>query len=167
MQINGVNSFSYAQSFRGEETPEAKKFDKKKAAIAAGAGAVAAAAIGTTAYALHRGKLVAPQDSKFFTKIKEGFKTFAGEGRKNYLETLKANLQDMIQNGKKAKDGTVEKLSKDAIESAQNRINNLNKKINRINENLAKKAEQAAQEGAKNLEEAGEQVAQAAAEVAQ
>lgn len=167
MQINGVNSFSYAQSFRGEETPEAKKFDKKKAAIAAGAGAVAAAAIGTTAYALHRGKLVAPQDSKFFTKIKEGFKTFAGEGRKNYLETLKANLEDLVKNGKKGKDGAVQELSKEALEATNAKIKALSEKIEKLTKKLAEKAEKPAQAAAENLEEVGEQVAQAAAEVAQ
>ena len=155
MQINGVNSFSYAQSFRGEETPEAKKFDKKKAAIAAGAGAVAAAAIGTTAYALHRGKLVAPQDSKFFTKVKEGFKTFAGEGRKNYLETLKANLEDLVKNGKKGKDGAVQELSKEALEATNAKIKALGEKI----ESLAKKIAEKAAKAAEKTAEAAEKVA--------
>lgn len=59
MQINGVNSFSNAQAFRGAEG-EGKKVNKK-AVIAAGVGA--AAVIGATVAAGLRGKKIAGEQA--------------------------------------------------------------------------------------------------------
>ena len=153
MQVNSIRSYSAPHvAFGNEGEATEKKQINKKTLIAAGATAAAAvAAVGTTAYALHRGKVVEGKDAKFFTKLKEGFKSFAGEGRKNYLEKLKANLQDMINNGKKGKDGTVTQLSKEAKEKAQN-------KINKITEKLAKKGAKAAPEGEKAVAEGVETI---------
>ncbi len=154
MQVNSIRSYSAPHvAFGNEGEATEKKQINKKALIAAGATAAAAAvAVGTTAYALHRGKVVTEgKEAKFFTKLKEGFKSFAGEGRKNYLEKLKANLQDMINNGKKGKDGTVTELSKEAKEKAQN-------KINKITEKLAKKGAKAAPEGEKAVAEGVETI---------
>lgn len=161
MQVNSIRSYSAPRVAFGNEGEAAeKKQINKKAVIAAGATAAAAvAAVGTTAYALHRGKVVTEgKEAKFFAKLKEGFKSFAGEGRKNYLEKVKANLQDMINNGKKGKDGTVTELSKEATEIAQNKINKLDEKINKITEKLANKAEKAAPEGEKAVAEGVETI---------
>ncbi len=160
MQVNSIRSYSAPRVAFGNEGEAAeKKQINKKAVIAAGATAAAAvAAVGTTAYALHRGKVVEGKDAKFFTKLKEGFKSFAGEGRKNYLEKLKANLQDMINNGKKGKDGTVTQLSKEAAEKAQNKINKLDEQINKATEKLAKKGAKAAPEGEKAVAEGVETI---------
>ena len=162
MQVNSIRSYSAPHvAFGNEGEATEKKQINKKTLIAAGATAAAAAvAVGTTAYALHRGKVVEGKDAKFFTKLKEGFKSFAGEGRKNYLEKLKANLQDMIDNGKKAKDGTVTELTKEAAEKAQNKIKKLDEKINKITENLTNAAETVAAEGAKAAPEGEKAVAE-------
>ncbi len=160
MQVNSIRSYSAPHvAFGNEGEATEKKQINKKTLIAAGATAAAAAvAVGTTAYALHRGKVVEGKDAKFFTKLKEGFKSFAGEGRKNYLEKLKANLQDMINNGKKGKDGTVTQLSKEAAEKAQNKINKLDEQINKATEKLAKKGAKAAPEGEKAVAEGVETI---------
>lgn len=163
MQVNSIRSYSAPRVAFGNEGEAAeKKQINKKAVIAAGATAAAAvAAVGTTAYALHRGKVVTEgKEAKFFAKLKEGFKSFAGEGRKNYLEKLKANLQDMIDNGKKAKDGTVTELTKEAAEKVQNKIKKLDEKINKITENLTNAAETVAAEGAKAAPEGEKAVAE-------
>lgn len=147
MQVNGINSFSGAQAFRGADDSQDKKINKK--AIAAVG--VAAAAAGTVAYAAKRGKLVTPENTKFFTKVKEGFKTFAGEGRKNYLEKLQAKLQDLLDNGKKLRDGNYEALSEDAAKHVKARIDRIGEIIKALTERLAKKAAQGAGEAAANV----------------
>lgn len=157
MQVNSIRSYSAPRVAFGNEGEAAeKKQINKKAVIAAGAGAAAAAAVGTAAYALHRGKIVKGKDAKLLETLKEGFKSFVGEGRKNYLEKVKANLQDMINNGKKAKDGTVTQLSKEAAEKAQNKINKLDEQINKATEKAAKKAEKAAPKVANETEKAAQ-----------
>ena len=149
MQVNGINSFSNVQAFRGTE--DKKTIDKKTAAAIGTGVAVAAAAVGATAVAASRGKLVTDDGAKFFTKVKEGFKTFAGEGRKNYLEKVQAKLQDLLDNGKKLKDGTYEALSEDAAKGVKARIDEIGKKIKALTEKLAKKAAQGASEAAANV----------------
>lgn len=141
MQVNSINSFSNVQAFRGTE--DKKTIDKKTAAAIGTGVAVAAAAVGATAVAASRGKLVTDDGAKFFTKVKEGFKTFAGEGRKNYLEKVQAKLQDLLDNGKKLKDGTYEALSEDAAKGVKAKIDKVGKKIKTLTEKLAKKAEEA------------------------
>lgn len=144
MQVNGINSFSGAQAFRGADDSQDKKINKK--AIAAVG--VAAAAAGTVAYAAKRGKLVTPENTKFFTKVKEGFKTFVGEDRVKYLGKVKENLENLVANGKKAKDGTFTELSEEAAKKVQTKIDKLGEKINALTEKLAQKAQKAADETA-------------------
>ena len=163
MQVNGINSFSNVQAFRGTE--DKKTIDKKTAAAIGTGVAVAAAAVGATAVAASRGKLVTDDGAKFFTKVKEGFKTFAGEGRKNYLEKVQAKLQDLLDNGKKLKDGTYEALSEDTAKGVKAKIDKVGEKIKTLTEKLAKKAEEAAQGAGEAAKEAGE-VAKGAGEAA-
>lgn len=166
MQVNGINSFSNVQAFRGTE--DKKTIDKKTAAAIGTGAAVAAAAVGATAVAASRGKLVTDDGAKFFTKVKEGFKTFAGEGRKNYLEKVQAKLQDLLDNGKKLKDGTYEALSEDAAKGVKAKIDKVGEKIKTLTEKLAKKAEKAAQGAGEVAKEAGktaENLGEAAANV--
>ena len=151
MQVNGINSFSNVQAFRGTED---KKTIDKKTAAAIGAGA----AVGATAVAASRGKLVTDDGAKFFTKVKEGFKTFAGEGRKNYLEKVQTKLQDLLDNGKKLKDGTYEALSEDAAKGVKAKIDKVGEKIKTLTEKLAKKAEEATKEAGEAAKEAGKTV---------
>ena len=160
MQVNSIRSYSAPRVAFGNEGEATENKQASKKAIAVGAGiAAAAVAVGTTAYALHRGKVVTDgKDVKFFAKLKEGFKTFVGENRKNYLEKVKANLEDVLKNGKKAKDGTVTELTKEAAEKAQNKINKLDEQINKVTEKLAKKAEKAAPEGEKAVAEGVETI---------
>ncbi len=94
MQVNGVNSFSNAQAFRGAEG-EGKK-NNKKAAIAAGIGA--AAVIGATVAAGLHGK-----------KISEGVE---GNVAKKALAFVKAGAVDIFN---KAKGKTLELV--DAIKT--------------------------------------------------
>ena len=153
MQVNGIKSYSASNvAFAGEGSE--KKGINKKVAIGAGIGAAAVAA-GTIAYAAKRGKLVTPEGTKFFAKVKEGFKTFAGENRLKYLETLKANLEDLVKNGKKGKDGAVQELSKEALEATNAKIKALGEKI----ESLAKKIAEKAAKAAEKTAEAAEKVA--------
>ena len=166
MQVNGINSFSNVQAFRGTE--DKKTIDKKTAAAIGTGVAVAAAAVGATAVAASRGKLVTDDGAKFFTKVKEGFKTFAGEGRKNYLEKVQAKLQDLLDNGKKLKDGTYEALSEDAAKGVKAKIDKVGEKIKTLTEKLAKKAEEATKEAGEAAKEAGktaENLGEAAANV--
>lgn len=153
MQVNGINSFSNVQAFRGTE--DKKTIDKKTAAAIGTGVAVAAAAVGATAVAASRGKLVTDDGAKFFTKVKEGFKTFAGEGRKNYLEKVQAKLQGLLDNGKKLKDGTYEALSEDAAKGVKAKIDKVGEKIKTLTEKLAKKAEEATKEAGEVAKEAG------------
>lgn len=166
MQVNGINSFSNVQAFRGAE--DKKTIDKKTAAAIGAGAAVAAAAVGATAVAASRGKLVTDDGAKFFTKVKEGFKTFAGEGRKNYLEKVQTKLQDLLDNGKKLKDGTYEALSEDAAKGVKAKIDKVGEKIKTLTEKLAKKAEEATKEAGEVAKEAGktaENLSEAAANV--
>ena len=156
MQVNGINSFSNVQAFRGTE--DKKTIDKKTAAAIGTGVAVAAAAVGATAVAASRGKLVTDDGAKFFTKVKEGFKTFAGEGRKNYLEKVQTKLQDLLDNGKKLKDGTYEALSEDAAKGVKAKIDKVGKKIKTLTEKLAKKAEEATKEAGEVTKGAGKTV---------
>ena len=156
MQVNGIKSYSAPHvAFGNNDSTEKKQINKK--AIAAGVG-IAAAAIGTTAYALKRGGAVSEDGAKFFTKLKEGFKSFFGENRVKYLETIKANLDDLIANGKKGKDGAIEELSKEAKEAATKKSQKIADKIKDLKDAIAKKAEKAAQGAQKAGEQAAETV---------
>lgn len=154
MQVNGINSYSAPKVSFGTDSVEDKK-NNKKAIAAAGVGAAAVAA-GTIAYAAKRGSLITPENTKFFTKIKEGFKSFAGENRVKYLGKVKENLEDMVENGKKAKDGTFTKLSEDAINKTKAKIDKIGEKINALTEKLAQKAQKAADKTAEAASEAAQ-----------
>ena len=92
MQVNGVNSFSSAQAFRGEE---GKKINKK--AIAAGV--VAAAAVATTVAAGLHGKKIAGEQvteeagkgiAKAIKYVKDGFKDAFGVINKHITDIREA-----------------------------------------------------------------------------
>ena len=155
MQVSGINSYSAPKVSFGTDSVEDKKINKK-AAIAAGVG-VAAAAVGTTAYALKRGKLVTDDGAKFFTKLKEGFKTFVGENRLTFLKAKAENLQDIITNGRKVTENGKE--VRKALEEADatkltERLKNINEKINKLGEKLAQKAQKAADKTAEAAQNA-------------
>ena len=106
MQVNGVNSFSNAQTFRGEE---GKKINKK--AIAAGV--VAAAAVATTVAAGLHGKKIAGEQvteeagkgiAKAIKYVKDGFKDAFGVINKHITDIREAIAEKFA---KKAPEGFI------------------------------------------------------------
>ena len=146
MQVNGIKSYNAPSLTFGSNAEE--KQTNKKAAIAAGVG-VAAVAVGTTAYALKRGKLLTEgKEVKFFEQLKEGFKSFVGENRVKYLETLKAKYAEMIEKGKKSADGNYSELTNEAKEAIQKKVSVIDEKISSLKDKLAQRAARGAEKAA-------------------
>lgn len=132
MQVNGINSFSNAQAFRGAEEGEGKKINK--GAIAAGV--IGAAAIaGTVAAGLHGKKVVNEQ-------IEQGIIADAGKGFKKVMKYVKDGAWDYCQ--------VIGKQVGDIYESIQKRFKGKG----------SEGAEQAAGEGAEVVQQAAEQAAE-------
>ena len=130
MQVNGINSFSNAQAFRGAEEGEGKKINK--GAIAAGV--IGAAAIaGTVAAGLHGKKVlnIGPD--------------FVGPREKGYKEVAKC-----IKTGYSDVWAKVRENGHEILESIQKRFKGKG----------SEGAEQAAGEGAEVVQQAAEKAAE-------
>lgn len=121
MQVNGVNSFSNAQAFRGEE---GKKINKK--AIAAGV--IAAAAVATTVAAGLHGKKIAGE------QVTEE----AGKGFKKIVNYVKSGYSDAWSK--------VSAKANEAIDAIKEKFGRRTAEVEDLTEDLAQGAERAADE---------------------